>query len=1015
MSEKLLTMRSFGDAMKFKMSKAAKKKFFDASKAAFEHRPEATELDASKQEVLYGLLFESLTYTLQQTDGKRFPDIGKVWISETINNKKPLHTEILKAAQRTEAVNEVAVYFHENLVPNIPKSLLSVVVDSVAGLVQGDATLGKKKITSLKSAKERKAAADYLAEVWVLAVCIGAKRPNCSQRKPGRQKNKSTVDNATIKTQSKEPQPSVDLSGILKSHVSAKRFINREAPRKLFYDLLKSEAPYDKNVIMYYGIGGIGKSSLIKNLKVYTEEKNVQFSSVDFDDPALRSPYKALISLEKKIGTTFPHFDIAVTLCFIKRNPEFSFHDSGLPNEISQKILKLSQSSDVSLYSPTSGLTSQVYDVFGNDFGLSELMKEQLIELEECSATDIEEQLPMFFAVDLCRHMMIKQLDKFVLFFDTYELLWEKGRGEENKLRNDAWIRMMADMDILNKVIFVLSGREKLQWELESKTWLDKVQLVQLDVLAPNFAKHYLSLCKIESESIQNSIITASNGHPYYLDLCVDTYYKLQNLNKVITPDYFEGGFQKIQERFFKSLAKNEVEVLRILSVPRFYDFEIFEIMNSRFHTGYSITDFDNFNAFSFIKHEPNSKYIIHALMRDEIKKHIKHEIRESIDVCMINYYREKLSPEKITVDDIRFYFSELLYHLEASESQEQYLARIEAEYISIVKRLQISGETKYLLEQFLDLFNSKYSLLGGTEFFAVMTDMIHLSGKYKEAVGLITEYLSKFQIDEIAHDGYRLNLYIRRIHHQMFYVPLQTLHDDLKIVIDLVDQDKYVAQYCEMLFMLGAHIYLPMGNFEDASYYLQKINAIATDNGLSGLLCRAMRKQAEVYCANGKYDIAENICNDALHIATDKTLWRYAFYLRCILGEIKRLTGKTDEALVLFNEIMPTAVSLGIKGWIGHVHLALGNCYTDLGLFDSAIKSYDEARNIYLEIEQKWGELNLETAYQRAMLISTDSTDFEELQRLKVESDEMGYNVLSEKIQCLIAGDKSIIRFEYL
>lgn len=215
-----------------------------------------------------------------------------------------------------------------------------------------------------------------------------------------------------------------------------------------------------------------------------------------------------------------------------------------------------------------------------------------------------------------------------MLFFDTYELLWEEGRSEENKLRNDAWIRAMADLSFLNHVISVLSGREKLLWELEDKTWHDKLQLILLDVLAPEYATLYLSNCKIEDAAIQNSIIKASKGHPYYLDLCVDTYYKLHNSNKDITPYCFDGGFQKIQERFYKSLANNEVSVLRVLSIPRFYDFEIFKMLTEQFQTGYAITEFDNFNAFSFIKHEPNSKYIIHILMRDEIKKHIKDELR---------------------------------------------------------------------------------------------------------------------------------------------------------------------------------------------------------------------------------------------------------------------------------------------------------------------------------------------------------------------------------------------------
>ncbi|MDD3040622.1 tetratricopeptide repeat protein [Bacteroides sp.] len=1013
MTEKSLTMRSFGDALKSKMSKTVKKKLFDADKNNFESRPEALERDASKQEFLYELLFESLTYKLQRKEELKFPDLSKSWISGTINNKISLNAAILKAAQRKEAAKEVADYFNQNLIPNIPMNLLSVVTGNVSVLVQNDVTMGEPKKRSLELSFKKKSEADYLAEVWVLAVCMGAGTPKCNQNKTVKPKNTSIVEIPSLNT-SKKPTPSIDVSSFFKSHVPAKEFIDRKAPRKLFYDILGSEPPYNQNVIMYYGIGGIGKSSLVKNLKEYTKEQGVLLSSVDFDDPSLRSPYKALISLENKIGTTFPHFDIAVTLCFIKRNPQFSFRDSGLPNALSRKVLELHHSSSNSaLYNSTSGITELIYNEFSQYFALDESIKEQIAALEECSAADIEEQLPRFFAVDLFRHMAIEGINKCVLFFDTYELLWEVGRGEENKLRNDAWIRTMADM--LKNVVFVLSGREKLQWELENKMWLDKIQLVPLDVLSPEYAKLYLSNCKIEDATIQISIINASKGHPYYLDLCVDTYYKLQNSSNEITPSCFDGGFHKIQERFFKSLAKNEVSVLRILSIPRFYDFEIFKMLTEQFQTGYAITEFDNFNSFSFIKHEPNSKYIIHILMRDEIKKHIKDELRKSIDNCMVSYYKEQLSPEKIPVDDIRFYFTELLHHLEAAESQEQVLSRLESEYISIVKRLQISGETNYLLEHFLNMFNTKRSLLGGTEFFAVMTDMIHLSGKYKEAVELITEYLSKFQINEIANDGYRLNLYIRRVHHQMFYVPLLTLQDDLKIIIDLVDQEKFTAQYCEMLFMLGAHIHLPMGNFEQADHYLQQVNRIAKDNGLTGLLCRGMRKYAEMHCANGQFDLAEQICTTGLKIATDHALWRYAVYLRCIIGEIKRLTGKTTDALVYFNEAMPIATSLGIKGWIGHINLALGNCYTDLFNFDLAFEHYEKARNTYLEIEQKWGELNLETAYQRAILISTGIADIEKLHQLKTSSEELGYNVLSKKIINLISGDKSIIRFEYL
>ena len=156
-------------------------------------------------------------------------------------------------------------------------------------------------------------------------------------------------------------------------------------------------------------------------------------------------------------------------------------------------------------------------------------MREQLDALEEQGASDIEEQLSLFFAIDLYLHLLDNDAEKCVLFFDTYELLWKKGRGEANKLQTDAWVRRLAEKTRLleNKVIFVLSGHEKLQWQLAREEWPDIIEQFALDVLAPDFAKRYLEICGITDTAIQDSIIKAAQGHPYYLDLCVDTYYSI--------------------------------------------------------------------------------------------------------------------------------------------------------------------------------------------------------------------------------------------------------------------------------------------------------------------------------------------------------------------------------------------------------------------------------------------------------------------------------------------------------
>jgi tetratricopeptide (TPR) repeat protein len=132
-------------------------------------------------------------------------------------------------------------------------------------------------------------------------------------------------------------------------------------------------------------------------------------------------------------------------------------------------------------------------------------------------------------------------------------------------------------------------------------------------------------------------------------------------------------------------------------------------------------------------------------------------------------------------------------------------------------------------------------------------------------------------------------------------------------------------------------------------------------------------------------------------------------------LAEIFRLTDRVEDALLMFEEAMPIAASLGIKGWLGHIHLALGNCNAELGNRTTSEEHYVKAREIYDDIGQKWGAINLEVAYQRFLALNTSVVDKDELSRLRVEADKLGYNVLTREIDGLITGNLEPIRFEYL
>ena len=803
-----------------------------------------------------------------------------------------------------------------------------------------------------------------------------------------------------------------------KAHVPAKEFINRDKPRNFFYTSLENFSVEKKKVIAYYGIGGIGKSSLVQNLQDYVCKQEILYTFVDFDDPAFRLPFKALIELKKNSNIPMPHFDVAAAMCFIKRNPEIRFNEKGLSeNTIFKLVQTFSSLEPTGIFGSLIGLTELIYEKSASKLKLDKDVKNHLKNLEIKSANEIENELPDYFAYDVTQFLIKKQNKCCVIFFDTYELLWDKGKNDSNKLNNDSWVRRLFSK--LPYTLFVISGREKLQWELEEPIWAEQIQYVPIDILDPDFVIKYLNICKIDDPDIQQKIIESTKGHPYYLDLSVDTYYRLLNAGENIDINSFGQGRREIQERFLKNLSDSEINMLKALVISRFYDSSIFEYLIDVLHTGYSIVKMDDFNSYSFVKTDTNNKFYIHILMRDEIKRHMPEDLRKLVHSKMLNYYEKQLDNDTLSsiyIDDLKYLFSELLYHAENSLASKEIVAYIEQKQLMVINRFQVSGETNYLLANFQEMFYVNKSNVAGTKFFSIMVDMIHLSGKYSEAVKIISEHLGSFSLNEVVESEYLLDLFIRKVHHMMFYTPLKTLMYEMDKILNVLSNNETMqTQYCEILFMLGAHVYLPLEDLQNAQKNLVKSIRIARKTENNSLICRCLRKYSELLCVKNRYVAAEKVCKMAIKIAMINSLDRYELYLNCVLAEIHRLNGATNEAKRLFEEMLPIASSMGIKGWVGHINLSLGNCYVDLNDYTFANEYYGKALEIYLEIGQIWGEISSKLMIHRLFLISKNTIDTDALDQLLIESNRLGYNTLSKYIENTKEGKINVIHFNFM
>ena len=171
MSTESLCLRTFAEAVRNRMNKKSVIKFLDPETKFAVLGDE--ERDATGVFVFYSLLLDSLSYAAKMDSVVGVPDISKTQTTYLKSGQSPVPDKFIEIAQRPSAVADVSSCFAINLVPNIPRGDLSIVLDAVLAITQNDDSIGKTKQKALRVARKEKAPADFLAEAFILAVRVG--------------------------------------------------------------------------------------------------------------------------------------------------------------------------------------------------------------------------------------------------------------------------------------------------------------------------------------------------------------------------------------------------------------------------------------------------------------------------------------------------------------------------------------------------------------------------------------------------------------------------------------------------------------------------------------------------------------------------------------------------------------------------------------------------------------------------------------------------------------------------
>ncbi len=475
-------------------------------------------------------------------------------------------------------------------------------------------------------------------------------------------------------------KPKHNISG--KNIPAARQFTDREEFIDAFKKKLLAENKKDYSILSFYGVGGIGKSTLRKELgKILSKEyPDTIWSYADFELQPFResetSLYHIRKNLREKYKIEFPTFDIAYTVYWQKTHPQITIAKDSIPFLEDGTIVSdlLSNAGGIPVVGLLPSIAKAVYrgqKLFKKWW--TKRGQKELYDLPSLSPKEILDRLPMYFALDL-KDFLHTSSRSAVIFLDTYEALWENFNLEGGFFLRDEWLRELVAQ--LPEILWVIFGREKLRWNEIDIEWENSIEQHLLGGLSELDSARFLKSCGIADEAIQKVIIISSNGVPHYLDLAVDTYFQIkQKFNRVPEDKDFAKTQQEVLNRFLRYLDKGEIETLKVLSVPKYWNAKIFKLLIDEYKTGYPVSAMNVLCRFSFIDKAVESEtYLLHDLMRQGLLHQLDSGTRLSIHKLLFSYYSKDIpvKTEKEITNENCIVLNEAFYHAKNSLKPEE-------------------------------------------------------------------------------------------------------------------------------------------------------------------------------------------------------------------------------------------------------------------------------------------------------------------------------------------------------
>jgi Tfp pilus assembly protein PilF len=459
-----------------------------------------------------------------------------------------------------------------------------------------------------------------------------------------------------------------------------KIFVNREGPLRVFEDAAFDIPAGSAKLLTFYGIGGQGKTALCRQLMQITQSDPsygfLRRAELDLHGKPKTDPDLLLVWIRNGFadaGVALPCFDLALAIVWETTRGEQPFPKlsrawlgkaKDFAGEGAAGLSKAAQESLGEAVAQIPGVGFLVKKISGWVIDKThraylhqsrEALKELYRDGELKKPYELSELLPWMLAQDLNYHLIHHLKERFVLFIDEYERVFDEG-SSGSLLREYPFDRHLRTfVRETNGLLIVFFSRERLPWENDPE-WAAALQGAQksLNGLADKDADAFLQAIPISDTTIRKAMIEGAREtparnaaiYPLMLDLQVEHWRALVARGKPIEPATFSvtasdfaGRRREIVERVLRDYGEPMQKTLMRLSCARRFDRPAFEHVVKIFHTGLPLDAFDTIDDLSFLTKGDSGFVSMHGIMADAIREMLDSATQAATFEALFEHY----------------------------------------------------------------------------------------------------------------------------------------------------------------------------------------------------------------------------------------------------------------------------------------------------------------------------------------------------------------------------------------